>query len=222
MKVGTDGVLLAAWCSIDHAQTVLDIGCGSGVIAMIVAQRNPSAIITGLEIEVGAAKQAADNFRHCPWPERLLSLHNSLQSYSAETKQAFDHVISNPPFFEDLHHSSPHGLARNMARNDTQLNFEDLFNGAASLLNKKGRLSLILPVKALEAANEQAVKYHFSLHRKTNVIPIKGKAAHRYLLEFSTIKQGMIEDELIIQKSQVRNDFTKDYIELVRDLYTIL
>ena len=122
MKVGTDGVLLAAWCAVADAKTILDVGAGSGLISIIAAQRNPNAVITGIELDEQASAQARQNYNNCPWTDRLILIHDRLQSFAANSGDLFDHIISNPPFFEDIRHSKPSGAQRRIARNDSQLN----------------------------------------------------------------------------------------------------
>ncbi|MBQ6583784.1 MAG: methyltransferase, partial [Alistipes sp.] len=140
MKVGTDGVLLGAWADCSSASSILDIGTGTGVIALMLAQRSSARHIVGVDIDTAAVECAAANFAASPWAERLTAVESSVQEFGGER---FDLIVSNPPYFVDSLHS-PDGQ-RTVARHTTELTFETLDCSVCRLLADGGRFALILP-----------------------------------------------------------------------------
>jgi tRNA1Val (adenine37-N6)-methyltransferase len=221
MKVGTDGVLLGAWCDSVDAKTILDIGTGTGVIAIMQAQRNENAEIIALEIDDKAAQQATLNFQRCKWSERLTAFHCSIQDFATKSTSKFDHIISNPPFYNSDSFTKANGNERIMARNTETLNYSELVKGVQLLLAETGKFSVIIPISELGKLLMETKSLELYLTRKTLVQPTKEKAAHRVLLEFSKMNSKLEEQVLVIQKGQ-RNEFTEEYIELTKDFYIIL
>lgn len=221
MKIGTDGVLLGAWADTVSAKTILDIGTGTGVIALMQAQRNADANVQAIEIDAAASNQAKQNFELSRWSERLAVENISLQKFATTTKQQFDVILSNPPFYPAEHFSAATGKKRQMARSTIALSFEDLIYHSKKLLAPKGQLSIILPIEAFEEIQQLLAKQQLHLQRITYVRPKKDKAIHRVLFSVGFQSTTIEENELIIQKEQ-RNDFTEAYIELVKGFYTIL
>jgi tRNA1Val (adenine37-N6)-methyltransferase len=217
MKVGTDGVLLGAWVIINSAKTILDVGTGTGVIALMMAQRSV-AEITALEIEKESFGEACFNFNQSPWSGRIYSVHQSFQAYSAETLQKFDLIISNPPFFENASKSSE--LSRSNARHNDLLPFSELIGGCDRLLTTSGRFALILPAEQSERFISLASDFGLFVTRLTKVRPKPGKSFHRYLLEFSKVQTEVVSDELTIE-FDVHNNFTTEYINLTKDFYLL-
>ena len=141
-KVGTDGVLLGAWVSLEEVQRILDVGTGTGVISLMLAQRTPETVtIDAVEIEEDDALQAAENVRQSPWPEKIKVYHKTIQAFSPGKK--YDLIISNPPFFVESW--LPPEKKRSQARHTEQLSFEELLESATRLLSANGRLAVILP-----------------------------------------------------------------------------
>jgi len=140
MKVGTDGILLGAWASTDSPQTILDIGTGTGLIALMMVQRYPQARVDALEIDEASALEATNNVRNSPFTNHVNVTHISLQLFAEHTPHHYDLIVSNPPFFNS-------GLARNAARHVHTLPHEDLIFCTKKLLNEKGQFCLILPKK---------------------------------------------------------------------------
>jgi len=222
MKVGTDGVLLGAWCDVDSASNILDIGSGSGLIALMLAQRNPEASITAVEIDKNAASQAAENVKNSPWESRIEVIHAPVQDMLPDHKKEFDLIVCNPPFFAASRSTIAAGDHRRLARNDEQLPLGELFTAASELLAGHGKMSVVIPMNRKEEIIEIASENNLHPYRITNVIPKLGKKCHRILMSFSFGKPPLDEDELILQKSEKRNDFTEDYIGLTQDFHTIL
>lgn len=216
MKVGTDGVLLGAWADVEGARRVLDIGTGTGVIAVMMAQRVPEAQIKGVDIDETSCEQARENMALSPWADRLESIHRSVQDYARITHDKFDLIVSNPPFFSGGTFSSRE--SRNNVRHTVKLPNGDLLSAARNLLTKEGRFCVILPhIEGLRFV-EVARNYKLYCSKMTEVYPKVEKSVERLLLQFEHQEKEMITDRLVIQKEK-RNDFTDDYIALTREFY---
>lgn len=217
MKVGTDGVLLGAWASVPPPESrVLDIGTGTGLIALMIAQRTGLARVDGLEIDPSSARQARENFQQSPWRERILCIQASFQEYFSRNMDLYDLIICNPPFFTA---STPAPTKeKQLARHDDSLGLEDLFSGSAALMKKTGMLSLILPVQKEPRALELVREHQLFCHRRTRVRPAPGKAIHRVLLEFSFLPGKCLEDELTIETGK-RHHYSESYQKLTQDFY---
>jgi len=223
MKIGTDGVLLGAWTPI-HQQpnSVLDIGTGTGIIALQLAQRSDAEMIDALEIDANAYEQAVGNFENSDWGDRLFCYHASLKQFTEEIDDVYDLIVSNPPFYNDDFTSE--NEARNNARFTSSLSFEHLLNSVAKLLSKNGVFSVIIPFKE---------ETHFiHLAKQVNLYPtqicrVKGhanSATKRSLKAFSFRAHLNIGQEnkpkiseLIIEIT--RHQYTQAYINLVQDFY---
>ncbi len=213
MKVGTDGILLGAWANADAPQRILDIGAGTGLIALMMAQRYPQVRVDAIEIDEASALEALHNVRNSPFTNRMEVLHKSLQIFAKQSENRYDLVLSNPPFFNS-------GLARNAARHTHTLTHEDLIFYAKKLLNERGQFCLILPKKEGEDFVELAKNYGLYLAEKINVKPKPNKAIERLLLRFSNFNLNkIIELELIVEEERVERVYTKEYIELTKDFY---
>ncbi|GHT17957.1 tRNA1(Val) (adenine(37)-N6)-methyltransferase [Bacteroidia bacterium] len=219
MKVGVDGVLLGAWADVADAQNVLDIGTGSGLIALMVAQRNSTASIEAIDIDEDAVAQAQINFRNSVYSARISEKNSDFRKFMPENKK-FDHIVCNPPFFVNSLQSPEN--QRTTARHSISLTHEELLEGAKKLVTEKGKISLILPVAEGNKATDIATKFGLTLHRKTIVFPKPAKAAKRFLLEFVSSQNAenkiIIENSLTIETEQ-RGIYTKEYTELVKDFY---
>ena len=213
MKVGTDGVLLGAWADADTPQQILDIGTGTGLIALMMAQRFSLAQLTALEIDTDASKQAEENFKQSPWNNRLQLKHIPLQSF--ETKKSYDLIVSNPPYFENV--SKAKGATRTQARHTDSLSFETLIEYSAKLLTNKGVLALILPSEVKEKVEQIALKKQLFLNRVGWVKGNKKTPTKRLLLQFSFQEKVLKENTLIIEKE--RHQYTDEYVQLCKDFY---
>ena len=213
MKVGTDGVLLGAWATNNSGNTILDIGTGTGLISMMLAQRFPESQIDAIEIDENAYYQAKENFENAPFYNRLSIYLTSLQDYKTDKK--YDLIVSNPPFFtvNDLNEFD----ARKQARQEETLTFSDLLEKTAQLLNKDGLANFIIPhdrmLEFCTIAAENALKVSKTTLIKGNeTSPIK-----RVLLEFSFEQKEIEENTLTIEIE--RHRYTNDYINLTKDFY---
>lgn len=216
MKIGTDGILLGAWARVAHSKTLLDIGTGTGVIALMQAQKNNSVLIDAVEIDNNASIDAKFNFENSPWNNRL-NLHQcSLESF--DKKIEYDTIISNPPFFEKSLVANTQ--SRTMARHTASLHYNQIIEFAECWLSKNGNLCMILPVNQEEKCILKARKSGLYVKRKCNVFPKKTKNQHRSLIEFSFENQTQIEENLIIENEK-RHDYTDKYKEITKEFYII-
>lgn len=217
MKVGTDGVLLGAWTSVPGpGARVLDIGTGTGLIALMISQRTMDVAVDALEIDSSSAKQAIENFQNSPWKDRISCIHSSFQDYSSQKKSQYDLVICNPPFFSGS--SKTPSKERNLARHDDSLSLEDIFKGSVALMKKKSIISLVLPVYKQEQALDLAREYLMCCSRRTHVIPAPGKSIKRVLLEFSFIQGTCSEEEITIETDK-RHIYSDRYKNLTDPFY---
>lgn len=215
MKVGTDGVLLGAWVDVQNEKNILDIGTGTGVMALMMAQRT-TAKITGIEIEKNAAEEAAKNAKHSPWNNRVYIENISFQQFAKVTSKTFDLIISNPPFFINDQKSKDNNLA--IAKHNDLLPLPDLITGSKKLLDEKGKLAVILPVIPAQRFIELANQNGLFLNRLTMVRPNSQKKVHRYLMEFSKNKITGETDKLAIHEDD-SSDFTQKYKSLTSKFY---
>jgi tRNA1Val (adenine37-N6)-methyltransferase len=213
MKVGTDGVLLGAW-SCTPSGNVLDVGSGSGLISLMVAQRNTDCLIDTIDIEESAYLQTKGNIKESKWNSRIKAYHSSFQSFSSEKKYKL--IISNPPFF--INATKSINNAKNLARHTDELPFNDFINKVKELLAKDGILSLILPVQESLVFTDIALKNNLYLNRKCLVKPNEKKEPKRVLLEFS-FSQIDLKKELLVIETEKRHHYTEEYRNLTRDFY---
>lgn len=215
MKVNTDGVLIGAWTQVDNVKNVLDIGTGTGLIALMLAQRS-NASITGIEIEPKAAEEATHNARHSKWNERITILPVSFQQFVATTELRFDLIVSNPPFFSNSAKNTNPDLS--VARHNHLLPFGDIISGAFKMLTSHGRLSLILPSSAASGFILMAQKQGLFLHRITGVKPFPDKDVNRVLIEFGKQNQEVSDNEISVYDHS-KKEYSTEFKLLTRDFY---
>lgn len=215
MKVNTDGVLLGAWVNVENAVTVLDVGTGTGLIALMIAQRS-DANITGVEIEKNAAEEANLNVQNSKWSNRISIINSSFQEYVKKTGKKFDVIVSNPPFFSNSVKNK--NLHLSIARHNHLLPFEDIIAGAEILLNDNGILSLILPVSQANAFTEKALGKNLFLNRLTLVKPFPEKEPNRSLMEFGK-KQHTFEKTVISVFDDTGKDYSEEFKNMAHDFY---
>ncbi len=213
MKVGTDGILLGAWADLEGCQRILDIGTGTGLLALMAKQRQPEAEVTALEIDASAARCAAANVAASPWPD-IDVLHSDVADY--ETERRFDLVISNPPYFVDsLKSPDPRRL---LARHTDSLGFADLLGHFVRLTHDNGRMALVLPIDALAQMQTLLPQHGLAMSRLIRVKTTIRKPSGRILLEL--VKQHerpCIEDEICIHGPD--GGYSEDYILLCKAFY---
>lgn len=215
MKVGIDGVLLGAWAEVGSAKRILDIGAGTGLIALMLAQRSDSDVVA-IDIDNHAVLQARENVLNSPWPDRIEVHETSLQNFAASPSLLFDLIVSNPPYF--VNSLKTPSKSRTAARHADMLTHEELIENAIKLLRPQGRLCIILPVNE----GMQCVKYaqarglYYS--KQVMVYPKPDVAAKRVLLEFSLQKTDTVISELTIENGE-RNHYSSEFSELAKDFY---
>jgi len=216
MKIGTDGVLLGAWTTVKHLpNSILDIGTGTGIIALQLAQRSDAETIDALEIDDNAYEQAVENFENSNWGDRLFCYHASLQEFTEDIEDTYDLIVSNPPFYNDEFETE--NTSRNKARFTSSLSFEELLISVSKLLSKEGDFSTIIPFKEEENFIDLASKVNLF---PTRICRVKGHTSSeikRSLLAFSFRNSEIDITELIIEIE--RHVYTQAYKDLVGDFY---
>jgi tRNA1Val (adenine37-N6)-methyltransferase len=215
MKVGTDGVLLGAWAKVSGCEKALDVGAGSGIISIMLAQRC-DAYITAIEIDEEASLQAHENFDACPWHHRLKSIHSSFQDFTNQMNDQFDLIISNPPYFRNSLKAQE--KSRNIARHNETLTYEILIEGSLKLLKPEGRLAVIMPYAEGSIFIVEATKQGLFCTRKTNIKSVPNTPVMRLLMEFSRIPSPSNEDFLVIGTG-IHEQYSEKYKALTRDFY---
>lgn len=215
MKVGTDGVLLGAWADCENAKTILDIGTGTGLIALMLAQRS-LAHIDAIEIDQSASEQASENVTKSPWESRISVINKSLQQFTEQIDKKYDLIVSNPPFFQNSLYAPDQN--RTNARHNASLEYEDILDASLKLLSNNGTLSLVLPYLEGAMFIVKAAGKGLYCVRQTNVLPNPGKTPKRLLLEFTKIKKPLVEQEIIIELNK-RHEYSDAYKNLTRDFY---
>jgi len=217
MKVGTDAVLLGAWTPIPkNLFSILDIGAGTGVLALMLAQRTSAQQIDAIEIDDQAYEQCVDNFENSAWGESLFCYHAGLDEFLEEMEdESYDLIISNPPFYTDEYKSDTE--KRNLARFEDALPFEELIESAANLLSEFGIFSVIIPFKEEKRFIQLASEFQLHPFKTTRVKGNETSEIKRSLLAFKWDEQINIIDELVIEIK--RHQYTNDYIELTKEFY---
>lgn len=217
MKIGTDGVLLGAWTPIENNPfSVLDIGTGTGIIALMLAQRTHAEQIDALEIDEEAYEQSVDNFENSPWSDRLFCFHAGLDEFVEEPEDEYDLIVSNPPFYTDDYKSD--NEQRDLARFADAMPFEDLIEAADLLLSKNGIFSVIIPFKEEVEFLALAAAYELFPLKITRIKGTPTTEIKRSLLAFSRKENtNFLINELVIETA--RHIYTKEYIGLTKDFY---
>ncbi len=216
MKVGTDGVLLGAWVEFKQdLGSVLDIGTGTGLIALQLAQRTEAEIIDALEIEPQAYEQAVDNFENSDWGDRLFCYHSSLQEFAKEVDEKYDLIISNPPFYNDTFKKLDHKRAS--ARHTKTLSFNELLSATAKLLSPNGSCAFIIPFHEEESFLSIAAQHQLFPQRITRLKGNIKTSIKRTILQLSFDRTTPVVDELSIEIE--RHVYTAAYKNIVKDFY---
>ena len=216
MKIGTDGVLLGAWTSVKHNPfSVLDIGSGTGILSLMIAQRSHAEQIEAIEIDDDAYEQCSENFENSPWNDRLFCYHASLLEFVEEVEDAFDLIICNPPFYSEDYKTE--NKSRDLARFNDAMPFKHIIYAVAHLLAEDGLFSIVIPRKEeddfVALANTVGLYPQRILHVRGN----PDTEVKRSLIEFSYTENEVETSELIIETE--RHNYTKDYINLTKDFY---
>lgn len=219
MKVGTDGVLLGAWASLAGCRDVLDVGTGTGLIALMLAQRgeseNRTLRIDALDIDTGAVEQATLNIQASPYSDRIRTECQSFTSYAQRTGKRYDLIVSNPPYFHNSLKCPD--IQRNTARHTDTLTLEDLLEGCRCLLVPAGRIALILPADRKEELVRLSEPMGLNITRQTDVSSVEGKPPKRLLAELSFGAPGRTHDSLALETALHR--YTPAFTALIKDFY---
>ena len=217
MKVGTDGVLLGAWVPVDGVAAVLDVGTGTGLIALMVAQRQPNAIITAIDIDREACEEASSNFQASPWAGRLSVVHASLQEFARASHEKYDLIITNPPYFS---RSLPAPCGRRTAaRHDQSLNGQDLADCCKRLLKEDGHLALILPAEQYEKFCVTAIEYGLFETERMLVRAAPGKPVIRVLSRWGMRPAAHLKTEQMVIEEKGRHQYSDEYVALTGEFY---
>ncbi len=217
MKVGTDAVLLGAWCPIENNPiSILDIGAGTGILALMLAQRSNAKQIDALEIDEEAYEQCVENFENSPWSDRLFCFHAGLDEFVDEPEDEYDIVLSNPPFYAEDYKTE--NSQRDLARFQDALPFEELIEAADLLLSENGIFAAILPFKEEQRFVDLCAEFELFPVKITRVKGNSSTPIVRSLLAFKRYELSTLQaDELIIETA--RHHYTNDYIDLTKDFY---
>lgn len=214
MKVGTDGVLLGAWVDCKDCNNILDVGTGSGLIALMTAQRSHAQMIDALDMDEEACRQALVNVEKSPFSSRIHVIREDFHSFYPG--YSYDLIVSNPPYFSSSL-ENPDGR-KAAARHHSALSFEALIRKSSLLLKEGGRLAVIVPFEARAAWNNQTLSCRLNLLKETAVKSKTGKPPKRILLEYIKGKADQIvRTELVI--AQENGTYNAEYLELTREFY---
>jgi tRNA1Val (adenine37-N6)-methyltransferase len=217
IKVGTDSVLLGAWCPVDNNPfSILDIGAGTGILSLMLAQRSNAEQIDAIEIDENAYEQCVENFENSPWSDRLFCFHAGLDEFVAEPEEEYDIIISNPPFYSEDFKTD--NSQRDLARFQDALPFEELVEAVNILLSENGIFSVIIPFKEEERFIDLCAKVELYPVKITRVKGTHSTPIVRSLLAFKRYELAVLTaDELVVETS--RHVYTEDYIYLTKEFY---
>jgi tRNA1Val (adenine37-N6)-methyltransferase len=215
MKVGTDGVLLGAWVDCRNAEMILDIGTGTGLIALMLAQRC-NAHIDAIEIDADSFMQADENVRRSRFADRISVAQISLQEFSRTTRHRYDLIVANPPYFTGSLKS--HGAGRTAARHDDTLPRDQLIDSAHTLLKEGGRFALILPHNDAEIFADKARDKGLFCLQMVSVSPTPGKQPSRMLIELGKTGKETVRSSLVIG-GEKPGSYSESFMMLTRDFY---
>lgn len=216
MKIGTDSVLLGAWTPIDQNPfSILDIGAGTGVMSLMLAQRSNAELIDAIEIDDHAYEQCVENFENSAWSDRLFCYHASLEEFVNEIEDTYDLIICNPPFYPD--HYKSENAQRDLARFQDAMPFEHLLESVSTLLSENGKFTVVIPYIEEKKFTDLAETHGLY---PNEILRIKGTITTkivRSLMSFSFSQSAIKTNELIIETG--RHQYTDDYINLTKDFY---
>jgi len=209
-RVGTDAVLLGALTNSSNKEKMLEIGPGTGVISLMLAQRNLDLKITAVEISEEAAKLTELNFNHSDFKNRLKVIQNDFKTFQSEEK--FDLIVCNPPYFDE----NP-STKDKIARQKVELGFENLIKKSAELITENGSFSVILPSESANSFEKTAKHHDFHLIRKVNIFGIKGGVLKRNILEFSKTDSTLEQTDFVIESAP--RQYSSQYLEVTKDFH---
>lgn len=217
MKVGTDGVLLGAWADVAESRHILDLGTGSGLIALMLAQRSAKAEILGVDVDQKAVVQANINFESSPWSDRLSALECDVRSLEGSSR--FDHIVSNPPYFVETTESP--NASRAVARHATHLTYGDIVALSERMLVDGGRLSVILPSDCAALFRREAFE-RLWLVRLMDISTKEGEEPRRTMMEFRRVSEPVMPKITTLTIRHKDSTYTDEYRRLTEDFYISL
>ena len=209
MKISTDAVLLGTLTEAEHPIKILDIGTGTGVIALMLAQRFPGATLTAIELDQDAAEQAKENFQSSPFSDRLSLFFGKFQDFSGEGQ--FDLIVSNPPFFPD--HLKSTDPKRNKALHTDELPFSELIEKTTRILSSGGSFWVILPTRQMQEFEVLAAKSGLFPFQKVRIKDSEPKSVYREVGGFSFSEKVKEETELVLKEAN--GSYSKAYSTLL-------
>lgn len=218
MKVGTDGVLLGAWVSVSDCNKILDVGTGTGLIAMMIAQRNRTAKICAIEIDNDASLQAIENVSRSDFASQISILNVPFNDFVNQTDQIFDHIVCNPPYFSKSLHSP--NYARTRARHNIDLSVIELIENSKTIMHPSSKLSVVFPFQEWDLVEKSIKENNWKISRRLDVFSTtKSQQPKRILLELTAINNLIVPvfESLCIEKE--RHVYTEEYIGLTKDFY---
>lgn len=215
MKVGTDGVLLGAWANIEKCQRILDVGTGTGLIALMLAQRS-TAILDAIDIDPDACLQAQENIAKSPFANRIQVYQSPLSEYKPDENIKYDLIVSNPPYFIDSLKCPD--IKRNLARHTDTLSLPDLLRDSRKMLAPEGNIALVLPFEQRESLIDLAQKESLSPSRETHVSPLPGAIPKRLLIELSAKPTAQPKLSYLALEIE-RHRYTDEFTALAKDFY---
>lgn len=214
-KVGTDGVLLGAIAELSGSERILDVGTGTGLIAIMAAQRTDAAVVA-IEPERESFIQASENIRQCRWYDRISVINTDFRNFSLSENKKFDSIITNPPFFRDsLKNPDP---VKSAARHSGSLTSDVILEGSCRLLGDEGNLQLILPYVEGNLFIAEAQEFGLYCNRIIRIKPVPGGEIKRLIMKFERTKKTLSEKFITIETG-ARHRYTEEYKEITRDFY---
>lgn len=216
MKVGTDGILLGAWVDCTGVDRALDVGTGTGLIALMMAQKNSTILVDGVEINESAFLEANNNVKDAVFGERIKLFNDSIQDFALSSTEKYDLIVSNPPFFTGGTLSN--NMEKNLIRHTIKLSHADLLRSVSNLLSANGSFSVIVPFLEGLRFIEIATSYNLHLKRKTQVRSKSGSKIVRLLLSFAKDEAKQIEEDDIYLYNE-DDSRSKAFATLTKDFY---
>lgn len=215
MKVGTDAVVLGSFINPKNTSCILDIGTGSGIIALMMAQKS-SAIIDAIDIDFGSIQDANFNFENSAWGNQLNAIQTSLSGFVKQSNDKYDLIVSNPPFFNNSLKSPSE--RKNLSKHTSTLSHKNLMKGVKNLIATDGIFTVIIPFDQMRSFLNIAFIEHFFCSRKLVIYPTPNKPANRVILELSSIKVNNPKEESLTIRD-ISSNFTEQYKSLTQDFY---
>lgn len=216
MKVGTDGTLLGAWTNPPQTGFILDVGCGTGLLMLMMAQKSTHSMIDGIEIDIDAAHQAAENKNHSKWRERISITNNNFFTWAAKWDKKYDLIICNPPFYNQGPKSS--STNRDIARQNKFFNLAEFIQTSKQILTPQGAISLILPAEQKLTLLEIADSNFVHANKICHIFPTPLKPSHRFMVQLFAEKTDLQEENLIVEING-RHQYSEQYRMLTKDFY---